>query len=315
MYSASVTDPSNYPDHIGDTVALLLQRLLSARVDALGWAWLVEQQRRVSLGTESSLFSAFSAVPRYTGKNALSLSQADSTAAGAARRGWRPEYWSIDQAARVWLVLAFPSIAADAYVGTLDKLFGCADLGESIALYQSLPLLPHAQCHQIRAAEGVRSNMTGVFKAVALRNPYPADYFDDTAWNQMILKAVFNESPLSLVDGLDRRANPELARMLVDYAHERWAAGRTVSAELWRCVGSFAQDAEVNDLAKVLTHPDPMQQQAAALALAQSSSLVACHVLAARPDLQSSMVQGWLTWDSWAAAAYGKDNLTGNDGV
>ncbi len=60
----------------------------------------------------------------------------------------------------------------------------------------------------------------------------------------MILKAVFVGSPLDLIQGIDHRANPELARMLTAYAHERWAAKRPVIPELWRPVGRFA-DAEI----------------------------------------------------------------------
>ena len=40
--------------------------------------------------------------------------------------------------------------------------------------------------------------------------------------------------------------------MLRDYAHERWAAGRPVAPELWRCVGPFAEGAALDDLARVL---------------------------------------------------------------
>ena len=63
----------------------------------------------------------------------------------------------------------------------------------------------------------------------------------------MVLKALFVETTLAPIVGLDERANPELARILRDYAHERWAAGRPVSPELWRCVGPFATDAAALD--------------------------------------------------------------------
>src|SRR5690606_23929807 len=137
---------------------------------------------------------------------------------------------------------------------------------------QALPLLPHPDRWIFRATEGIRSNMTSVFEAVALRNPYPSEQFDETQWNQMVLKAVFVGSPLHLVQRLDDRANPRLARMLRDYAHERWAASRPVTPELWRIVGRYAGDEWIGDLEQVLLTGTPAEQQAAALALSESPS-------------------------------------------
>ena len=76
--------------------------------------------------------------------------------------------------------------------------------------------------------------MTAVFNAVALNNPYPSEYFDNQAWNQMVLKALFVGSPLSQIHGLEQRANPQLAQMLDDYANERQAAKRSVAPSLWQ---------------------------------------------------------------------------------
>jgi hypothetical protein len=58
--------------------------------------------------------------------------------------------------------------------------------------------------------------------------------------------------PVKPIQDLDRRTNPTLMRMLCDYAHERWAAGRPVSPELWRCVGPWADEAARKDLMHVL---------------------------------------------------------------
>src|SRR5690606_6973098 len=119
-----------------------------------------------------------------------------------------------------------------------------------VALYQGLPIFPDPERHVGRAAEGIRSNIKAVIEAVAHGNPYPADHLDEPAWNQMILKAVFVGIPLFPIQDIDRRANLDLARMLSDFAKERWAAGRTVSPELWRCVGRFAEDPEIGKVLK-----------------------------------------------------------------
>jgi hypothetical protein len=102
---------------------------------------------------------------------------------------------------------------------------------------------------------------------VAHASPYPGEHFDEPAWNQMVLKALFIGSRLAPIQGLDRRANPTLARMLCDYAHERWSAGRRVSPELWRCVGPFADEAARRDLAHALRQGDAAEQAAARAAL------------------------------------------------
>ena len=77
--------------------------------------------------------------------------------------------------------------------------------------------------------------------------------------------------------------------MLVDYAHERWAAGRTVSPELWRCVGPFASKTDVADLIKVLREGSDLEQKAAALALAECPLPTAQTALSAAPELAAAI--------------------------
>lgn len=266
-----------------------------------GVAWLHEKQAQIADGAADYVFyTSFSAVPRHTGKADLDLSEADRDAADTARPGWRPGGWSVDQAGRARLVLSLPDADRDDYLSTLERVFTHADMGESVALYQTLPLLPYPEAHRERAADGLRTNMTAVFNAIALHNPYPAEQFDEGAWNQMVLKAVFVGSSLHAIQGIDERANPKLARMLVDYAHERWAADRSVTPELWRPVGPFAEGAMLDDLERVLNDGTSAERQAAALALSDSPAERADALLAARPDLRDTVQSGTLTWDRLA---------------
>ena len=287
----------------------LLYRWVSRQVNTESLNWL--DKKRKQIGDDAApflFFTAFSAVPRYTNIKEIQPTVAELESASNVCNNWYPANWTIDQAARTLLTLSLPANDADKYLRTLNQVFAAADVRELVALYQALPLLPHPERFRVRAAEGIRSNMTAVFNAVAMQNPYPAEYLDNLAWNQMVLKALFVGSPLHLIQGIDERANPELARMLVDYAHERWAAGRDVSPELWRCVGKFANSEMLTDLERVLTESHNktdsngkgqqklLERSAAALACADCSLPEAKDILAQYPELQNDIQAGRLTW-------------------
>lgn len=210
------------------------------KASANGLDWLDCKIEEISkTANKRTLFTSYSAVPRYLGKQKLNLSEKDLQAAQLLVTGWNPADLTTDRAGRILLLLSFPGEDSDGYVATLEQIIAAADVEEAIAFYRSLPLLPHPEKFKLRAAEGIRTNMSSVFNAVALNNPYPAQYLDDLAWNQMILKALFVGSPLDPIYGLKSRNNQQLSQMLIDYARERLAANRTVSPELWELVMPF----------------------------------------------------------------------------
>jgi hypothetical protein len=283
------------------TPAGLLQGWLRRQLPGDAADWLEAQASTVGgAETDRALFLAISLVHRRIGKADLALSAADAAAAEAARQGWRPAGWSLDQAARVFLLLASGGSPAR-FAERLEQLFATADVGELIAFYRGLPLYPEQPRYVERAAEGVRTNMKAVFEAVAHNSPYPAEQFSEHRWNQMVVKALFIGNTLHPIEGLERRWNPDLTRMLCDYAHERWAAGRTVSYELWRGVGWYADKAAIDDLARVLKTGASIERQAAALALGASSHGDAASILERDPALAAAVRSGQLSWDSLAA--------------
>ena len=87
------------------------------------------------------LFIAFGQVPRYIPKADLNLTLQELKIAQTVA-DWNPSQWSLDQAARIWLLLSFPACNREHYCQVVTQLFAAADVGESVALYQSLILLP-----------------------------------------------------------------------------------------------------------------------------------------------------------------------------
>ena len=145
------------------------------------------------------------------------------------------------EAARMLIALAHAASDPDAP----ERLLRRADVGESRAIYRALALFPPGTRLDDAVARGLRTHARPVFEAIAHDNPWPAAHLDEHRWNHLVLKALFIESALAPIVGLDARANPTLARMLLDFADERRAAGRKVPVELWRCALPFAPPARL----------------------------------------------------------------------
>lgn len=276
-----------------------LLRLLhkSAAPEAIDWLSRKLKQVAAPPDAGKDFYLAFSSVPRYMGKAPLQLTTADLQEAQRIRKGFNPANWTTDQMARTLLILTLLHTGKEEFIAQINKLFSTADMGELVALYAAMPLLPYPEDFKARAAEGFRTNMSNVYEAVALNNPYPADYLDENAWNQMVLKTLFVGKPIYRIYGIDRRSNTKLAHILSDYAHERWAAGRPVSPELWRPVGPFIDEIIIKDIKRLFAHSENIQHEAAALACAQSSYPEAVELLNAHPHLKKRIDAIELSWD------------------
>lgn len=78
-------------------------------------------------------------------------------------------------------------------------------------------------------------------------------YFEEAAWNQMVLKALFIGRPIGEIIGIDERINARLSQIAIDLAHERWAAGREVNPDLWRVTVGYLDETNLNDIKRLLS--------------------------------------------------------------
>jgi hypothetical protein len=107
--------------------------------------------------------------------------------------------------------------------------------------------------------------MGPVLDAIAFYNTYPRDYFSEAAWNQLVLKCIFNDKAIHQIIGLEERANAELAMTLSDFAHERWSAGRRVPSQVWRLIPRFMNETLQSDIEKLVQSENPSDVLAASL--------------------------------------------------
>lgn len=272
----------------------VLRQWLLRQLDQAQTSWLEFLGERLSVATtDQALYLAISQVPRQLGKADLALSDSDLTHARRVRPGWDARGWSVDQAGRLYLLLTYGG-SGDAFAKRLAQLMATADVAEEISFLRGLPLYPNQERHEGVARKGCRTNIRPVFEAVAHNNPYPREQFDENAWNHLVLKALFVGSTLHPIQGFDVRANADLARIMSDYAHERWAAGRSMTPEIWRGVGPFATGSAVDDLKRVALSDDPAERWAGMAALRASSDPAAQSILA---TLGQDVPAG-MTWDN-----------------
>ena len=282
---------------MSEAVRRLLRDWLRRQLPADKSAWLDDQLAKVRTGQRRDFDVLFGMAPRKLGRDDLALTANDLAAADKARSGWDARQWTIDEAARILALLEFAAVGGKFTDAFLD-LCRTAEVGEAIALYRGLPLYPDPASLEWQVGEGLRTSMRAVFEAIAHRSPFPKENFSEDRWNHMVLKALFIGSTLAPIQGLDERRNPTLAKILSDYAHERWAAGRPVTPELWRCLGPFAEGILLDDLERLAASKEKHERRAAALALSASPDRRAPTVLQKLPDEARLVRTGSLSWDS-----------------
>ena len=125
--------------------------------------------------------------------------------------------WTAGRAGRA-LLLA--ELADPARIVTL---YQHGDAAERLAVLTALPLLDLGDAGVPLLHDALRTNDTRLVGAAL--GPYAA-HLDPATWRQGVVKCVFMGIPLSVVDRLTDRADPQLAAMLGALATERAAAGR-----------------------------------------------------------------------------------------
>lgn len=223
------------------------------------YGWLEEQIHPSETFIPGDFYLSFNLIHRKIPDRPIEFTSEDVLTLKGLYPGFKADYWGTRSLARTLLVL---TVEDEHRRKVLDNLFATADIQELELLYRLLYWLPDPGNYAYRGAEGIRTNMTSVFDALALDNPFPSEYLDEGAWNQMVLKAIFMQRPLYRIVGLDERHNENLARIATDFAHERWAASRTVTPELWRLLTGFKTDQRFEDIQRVCSSDMVLEQEA-----------------------------------------------------
>jgi hypothetical protein len=210
-------------------VLAAMEDLLVARARA-GGTWLAASASAESL---EAFAAGFASASRQVGRAALSLGPDEVGRLRAVGVTWPVSRWAIDDLARALLfVRADDVLPPSAFISLVHECYRDADTRERQAVLRALPLLRDRERLLAIAIDAARSGIPPVFEAIACENPYPSAHFPALNFNQMVLKAIVYGVSLDRVVGLAARVTPELVRVANEYAAERRAAGRRVSADV-----------------------------------------------------------------------------------
>jgi hypothetical protein len=201
--------------------------LLCGRLAPGAAAWLREALGRVS--GDDDLIACWSGAGRRLGRAPVALEADDQERLLAGGAPFVPGGWGADECGRALLVVAaLESRPAERHLALVEELYRKGEIRERQAVLRVLHALPDPGRFAALAVDAVRANVLSEIEAIACENPYPARHFSEEAFNQMVLKCLFNGIALQRIVGLPGRRTAELARMVAAFASERRAAGRPV---------------------------------------------------------------------------------------
>jgi hypothetical protein len=159
--------------------------------------------------------------------------------------------WNIDEAARVLLLQTYidtiqnnssqnkSSQSNSRHSSHYDaswQAYRIGDENEKTAYIKGLSMLdPKGELLDIALHTG-RTNNVHLFSAIALHNTYPAKCYDDSAFEQLVLKALFLDLNITHIESLPQRLHPELSDKCMDLVRERLAADRSPPISIWLAI-------------------------------------------------------------------------------
>ena len=159
---------------------------------------------------------------------------------------------------------ALLAAAENANDETLVDLYLHGDMEERSIVLRSLALRP-VTAATLRLLDDVQRTNTGVHvEAGALDSNLVVRAFDDDAFRRMVLKIAFMDLPVWRMFGALDHADAELSGMLLGYATEREAAGRTVWLDTYRFIGRAPAEGAVARLLGGIEHGNDAVRLAAA---------------------------------------------------
>jgi hypothetical protein len=245
------TDSSTFKEKV-------FQCCLDNIIDEANKKWFEEKAK--SLESSSNFFIAFGLVNRKLKSEPISIQSELYQKLKSINPAFSADSWTLIEFCRLAFLL---QLDPKSNKEKIIKLLASADMKEQVVIYKAFQYLENAEEFLLNVIDGIRTNMIDVFDAIALENTFPITYFSEDAWNHMVLKAIFMERPIYRIYGIDERRNTKLAGILHDFVQERWAAGRTVTPELWRMMVGFINDDIFEDLKKVIVSKSEIDKIAA----------------------------------------------------
>lgn len=180
-------------------------------------------------------------------------------------------HWRTDEAARVWLV----STAVQRTDAPHQALYETYDQGDTETRVACLRALNFVDGESVEVAMEIvhdagRTYLEELMGAGWTNNPFSNKHLSDEEYRKAYLKALFCNVPVDGFLDLERRATPEMAQSLCEYADERLAAGRPVPDPVWVVAAMHPRPGLIARLIGMLEHPLEEQRLVAARALANA---------------------------------------------
>lgn len=241
---------------------LPLTGFLRTRVTDEAWQWLDDVRKTASQAAPSDLVRAFTAAPGKLGRDTVVLDSSEHAPLAAAVPGASLAHWSIGDLGRAVLLAGYSG--RPDFVAVATDCFEQGDSREQQSWMRALPFLPQPERFLALAIDTCRTSIVQLFEAIACENAFPAQYFPERNFNQLVLTALFNSIALERIVGITTRFNVELSRMADDYVSEREAAGRPVPQDIWLVLAPCIHDAALPRVRRYLDHLDPGHRRWAA---------------------------------------------------